>query len=168
MNQLAEQYARRLILIHEGLKMCAYRDSKGFPTVGIGHLLTREERRKWPVGTRVPRLACIEMFHRDFANHAPIGYAFASVCPDLDAPRMAVILDMAFNMGRKGLFAFQDMRAVLSRRDWKGVFAEMADSKWAGEVKTRFWDPRPEVKTDLGEIMLTGALPGDVKWELEI
>ena len=70
----------------------------------------------------------------------------------LNAPRQAVLLDMAFNMGAEGLMSFRrTLRAVREQR-WKDARDGMLASKWAGQVGRR--------ASELAEQMMTGEWQG--------
>jgi len=62
--------------------------------------------------------------------------------------RQAVLVDMAFNLGRAGLASFQKMRAALALGDFERAAAEMLDSLWARQVGRR--------ARELAEMMQTG------------
>ena len=40
-------------------------------------------------------------------------------------------VNMAYQLGSKGLREFEDMKTAVDKRDWEGVSREMLDSKWA-------------------------------------
>ena len=44
---------------------------------------------------------------------------------------------MAYNMGEQGLNQFTKLKAAIKKGDWKEAQAQMASSKWAGQVKGR-------------------------------
>ena len=47
------------------------------------------------------------------------------------------VLDLAFNLGRDKLNTFKKMRKALENDDYNTAAAEMKDSKWFDQVKTR-------------------------------
>src|SRR5690606_38093933 len=57
------------IIGHEGEVLKVYLDAVGKPTVGVGHLLTAAERKKWPVGTRITAETSRELFRSDLKKH---------------------------------------------------------------------------------------------------
>lgn len=52
-------------------------------------------------------------------------------------PRRGVLVNMAYNLGLKGLKTFSMMLAAAERGDWVTAAAEMRDSRWAGQVGSR-------------------------------
>jgi GH24 family phage-related lysozyme (muramidase) len=63
MNKLFEH-----LKLREGYKQSVYLDVLGKPTCGIGHLLSKEERKKYPVKSLVPKRIIDEWFKKDVAT----------------------------------------------------------------------------------------------------
>jgi lysozyme len=55
----------------------------------------------------------------------------------LNTPRRIVILSMAFNMGIQGLKNFKEMIKAIERGDFDIASAEMMQSRWSQQVKSR-------------------------------
>lgn len=78
---------------------------------------------------------------------ARCGEDIASAITDLDVhkpswrahslPRQRVLADMTYNMGIRRLMGFAHMWAALDRHDYNAAKAEMIDSDWARQTKTR-------------------------------
>lgn len=116
----------------------SYRDSKGNPTGGIGHLLTEEERELYPKGTAIPDEIVTQWFNTDMAE------ADSSLTRILEKKAVrvpddvySVLLNMAYNLGEEGLLGFTDMWDAIEVGDWQRASAEMKDSKWAKDVGNR-------------------------------
>lgn len=62
---------------------------------------------------------------------------FAPNFDSLTPRRKAVLVDMAYNMGRDGLFGFRRLQTALSRDDYDGASAEIVDSKYWRDLDTR-------------------------------
>lgn len=151
----AESIARVLVKRHEGFRDEIYLDTEGFKTVGWGHNLGKAH--PLPLGYEFAPSTIEKWFEQDLDRAGMLAAQFA---PGLDdVVRLAVLVDMAFNLGNR-LFKFTRFRAAVQKRDWPRAAREMRDSKWAVQVKSR--------ADTLGEIMLTGELPADVKRELEV
>ena len=56
---------------------------------------------------------------------------------DLHPVRQAVLMNMAYNLGVRGLLNFKRMCAALEREDYAAAAKEMLDSKWAEQVGGR-------------------------------
>ena len=54
--------------------------------------------------------------------------------PSLPVVRQDVLVEMAFNLGIKGLLNFKKMIAAVQNHDWKEAVAQMKDSKWATQI----------------------------------
>lgn len=55
----------------------------------------------------------------------------------LSEPRQSVLIEMAYQLGGKGLESFVKMRKAVSEKDWETASAEGLDSKWARQTPER-------------------------------
>jgi lysozyme len=69
----------------------------------------------------------------------------------LSAPRQAVLIDMAFNLGVGGLMKFTNTLAAVEAGDFAKAAERMMQSKWATQVKRRAFR--------LAKMMETGEWP---------
>jgi lysozyme len=69
----------------------------------------------------------------------------------LNNARKAVILQMAYQMGVSGVFAFRKMRDAIEREDWDAAADEMLDSDWHREDS-------PARAQRLARVMRSGSL----------
>ena len=129
---------REQLKVDEGVKYEIYKDHLGYPTFGIGHLITEDDPEHGePDGTEISEDRVNEIFESDvakFVSEAKILF------PDLDElPDVAqqVIVNMAFNMGRPRLSKFKNFIAGVNDRDWVRAAEEMMDSRWADQVGDR-------------------------------
>jgi|TARA_B110000240_G_C13374766_1_gene399819 lysozyme len=129
---------REQLKVDEGVKYEIYKDHLGYPTFGIGHLITEDDPEHGePDGTEISEDRVNEIFESDvakFVSEAKILF------PDLDElPDVAqqVIVNMAFNMGRPRLSKFKNFIAGVNDRDWTRAAEEMMDSRWADQVGAR-------------------------------
>ena len=77
-----------------------------------------------------------------------INDVFSDVYDLLNPARRAVLVNMAFNLGRARLRSFRHMLRAVRRREYSRAAHEMLDSKWARQVGNR--------ATELAEQMRTG------------
>lgn len=126
--------ARDLIKRHEGLRLVPYRCSENHWTVGYGHNLDSH-------GEPIPEIITLgqaeEYFEEDFEQAE---LACELVVPGwelLDDVRQAVLIDMAFNLGREGLRKFKNMLAAVAERHWLAASLAMMNSRWAVQVGRR-------------------------------
>ncbi len=144
-EQFIERDGRCLaqLMRHEGAKRApdgthvAYYCPAGALTIGYGHNL---DALPLP---GLDELSCIseaqarEILREDAAAAAAILDEELPWWRSLNAPRQAVLLNMAFNMGVAGLLKFKNtLRAVREMR-WKDARDGMLASKWAGQVGRR-------------------------------
>jgi lysozyme len=67
----------------------------------------------------------------------------------LDDARASVVLDVAFNLGVEGLFAFKDMIAAIQTKNWQAAHDALLDSQAARQLPTRY--------AALANLLLTGG-----------
>ena len=116
-----------LIQHHEGLRLKAYEDTTGHMTLGYGHCLTCKG-----ISLRAAQL----IFEDDVADVRKDLESLAWFVA-LDAARQAVIVDMAFNMGTKGVLEFRTFIHALQAGDYEAAARDMLESKWAHQTHTR-------------------------------
>ena len=116
-----------LIAKHEGKKLEMYMDTVGVPTIGYGHNLQTpiSERAAMQILEDDVKVAITEldenmMWWRDLPEKAQI-----------------VLASMVFNLGYPRFSRFKKMIAALENRDYAEASAQMEDSKWFYQVKSR-------------------------------
>ncbi len=143
----------RLLLRDETLKLDPYRDSLGFWTVGVGHLIDRRKGGKLPSWVQpsfpLSEQDATEMMKADVAE-GMIGLERALPWfATLDEIRRTVLLSMAFQMGVDGVLEFRSTLRAVSERRWGDAANGMRDSKWYGQTTAR--------AERLATAMLTGS-----------
>ncbi len=122
----------------------SYKDRK-VVSGGIGHQLTKEEKKQYPVGTAIPDDVVDAWFKTDMDE------ADKELTAVLEKRKVHVpdevfdiLQNMTFNLGAKGILGFKDMWAAIEVGDWKKAAAEMllnADgtgkSDWLKQVGNR-------------------------------
>lgn len=154
MTELESQLIR-----HEGMRLSVYRCTAGKLTCGVGRNLddvglSADERGALGVTPAdYPRLKLTEaqalMLLRndilrcqvDLDRHIPWWRT-------LDAVRSRVIVDMAFNLGIRGLLGFKNTLALVKSGNYEAAAQNMGKSLWASQVKGR--------ATRLAQMMRTG------------
>lgn len=112
----------------EGMRKFPYVDTVGKISIGTGRNLT-------DVGLSEDEV--------DFLLQNDIQYVLTTLnrrlpyFQSLDPVRQGVLTNMCFNMGFRGLEAFQNMLTAFAKGDWETAAAEMMASRWASEVKDR-------------------------------
>ena len=138
-----------VVSLNEGKKQGVYNDNKG-KAIAIGFNLEEPKNREYlfkkhgltydDVVNKGVKLS--EGQIRDLYNYSMVNaYQDAKLFdPKLDSRPHNVrvaILDLAFNLGRSKLNTFKKMRKALENDDYNTAAAEMKDSKWFDQVKTR-------------------------------
>ncbi|MBL4940485.1 MAG: hypothetical protein JKY81_02335 [Colwellia sp.] len=111
----------------EGLDI-SYLDTNKNPTGGIGHLLTEEEKTKYPEGTVIPRKVVESWFLEDVAE-AKVDSQ--SLIPDAPEEVKEIFTNMAFQLGRDGLKGFDKTIKLIKGERYSEASKEMLKSKWA-------------------------------------
>ena len=124
--------------IDEGVVYEIYNDHLGYPTFGIGHLITASDPEyDSPLGTRVDVSRVAEAFEQDVQT---VLAECPGLYPDFDAlPEevQQIIANMMFNLGRPRLSKFRGMKAGVDDQNWQRAADEMVDSRWYRQVGAR-------------------------------
>lgn len=119
----------------EGYMDVSYCDSEGYLTGGVGHLLTPEERKLYPEGTKIPKDVIEEWFVKDLQEaEADVNAIFGRID---NTELFGILLNMAFNLGRSRLSGFKKMIDAINKKEYNRAANEMLDSLWATQVKYR-------------------------------
>ena len=130
-----------VVLNSDGLHK-SYRDNKGNPTGGYGHLLSDAETEKYPQGTEIPDSVVNTWFSKDsaIAEKALEKVMLENGIQELPDEAKQVLYNMTFNLGETGIREFDDMWNAYSRDDFEGAARAMKESVWFEEVKSRGTD----------------------------
>jgi lysozyme len=134
--------ARKMLQMHEGIRLEAYDDTTGHQTIGYGWNL---DAKPLPVGvgkmvdgrltiTTSEAEALLDMSMLDHWNELAGAFRWVN---NLSEWRKAVLLDMAFNMGIPTLKTFKNTLSLISAGDYDGASRLMLQSQWAKQVKRR-------------------------------
>ena len=139
---------REQLKIDEGVKYEIYKDHLGYPTFGIGHLITENDpEHNKTVGTEISEDRVNEIFETDVAKFVSEAKILFPDLDDLPDVAQQVIVNMAFNMGRPRLSKFKNFIAGVNDRDWTKAAEEMMDSRWATQVGDRAIRLRNQILT---------------------
>lgn len=133
----------------EGRRSACYLDPVGIATIGVG--VNLEETRNTARLARLGHDPAAVLAGRAQLSEAQIdallaedvdlavadARAVVEVFDELDQARQAVLVDMAFNLGRTRLLGFRRMRAALVARDFERAADEMVASAWYRQVRSR-------------------------------
>ena len=132
-------FAKEMIKVHEGLRLDVYNDSRGFPTVGYGHLIdggSPADIRGMGIGQKITKSRADALFDEDFKHHEQQarnipGYKKAN------AQQKAALIDLTFNMGPAWYQGFPKFVSYFKNGDYNKAGEELRDSAWYGQVGRR-------------------------------
>ena len=124
--------------VDEGCKFEIYNDHLGYPTFGIGHLITEDDPEYGqPLGTPIDEDRVREAFEKDVDR---VCMDCLKLYPDftsLPDDAQLIIANMMFNMGLPRLSQFKKMKAAVEASDWDEAANQMEDSRWFRQVPNR-------------------------------
>jgi len=123
----------------EGIKYEIYRCSEGYPTGGIGHLITEwdEEYYGKEIGTKIPNEQVDAWFAKDIETTIKDCNLLFSQFDNLPEEIQHVLANMCFQLGRPRLSKFKNMIAAVKDCDWVKMADEMEDSRWYKQTPNR-------------------------------
>jgi len=129
---------RKEIEADEGCRYDIYLDHLGYPTFGIGHLISETDPEYGAeVGTSVSETRVIQAFNTDMGIVLDDCNTLYEDFETLPEEVQHIIANMMFNMGRPRLSKFKGMKAGVDARDWNKAADEMVDSRWYQQVTNR-------------------------------
>lgn len=125
--------------IHEGEKLVSYKDSKGLPTAGIGHLLRTNEIAQYPIGTPVSQNQVDTWFAQDSQTAIKDAQNFigADTWEKLDEPRKRALADMAFNLGSSRLGKFKTFKKEMQAGNYDQAAKQIENTPYYQQVGRR-------------------------------
>ena len=122
----------------EGVRYEVYLDHLGYPTFGIGHLITKyDPERGVSVGREISNERVQEAFENDINMVLSDCKKLYIEFEYLPEEVQLIIANMMFNMGYTRLRKFKNMKRRVDERDWNAAADEMVDSKWYKQVTNR-------------------------------
>jgi len=132
---------------NEGYKISPYKDTVGKWTVGYGRNLEDNPLDTSEVlelfnATKFTDDGAAERFfdtllNSDIEKHAEELQDRLAIFPMCSSNEQTVLIDMAFNLGVSTLLSFKGMLHALDNEDHAQAAAELLDSQYAEQVKTR-------------------------------
>ena len=124
------------VMNDEGFRARPYLDSVGVATIGYGstRVLGEPVSMDWlTIEADVAR----QLLRGDLYQALVDAQAVFSRFDDLNDVRQEVIVNMTYNLGRRGLAGFKRMIKKSDDLDYVGMAFEMQDSKWFDQVGSR-------------------------------
>jgi lysozyme len=121
----------KAIAKREGTILHVYKDSKGLPTAGVGHLITASEKAEYPVGKHITQAQSDQWLAADLKECED---AVNSLGVSLKQNEFDALVSLAFNIGVAGF-----KRSTVARR------LKAGDKKGAAEA-ILMWNKPPEIQ----------------------
>lgn len=115
----------------EGEVLWMYRDSLGYATLGVGHLI---DQRK---GGKISQAASRFMLQEDMVAADSEVHELIPTFDALSDNRKAALAEMVFNLGEGGLAKFDTFLGFIASGDFAGAADDLKGTKWATEVSGR-------------------------------
>jgi len=108
----------------EGARRTVYTDVAGYPTVGVGHLVTRADHLA--IGDRVSRDQVLDFLDHDIGEAQQAVRRLVGDMP-LSQNEFDALVDLAFNIGEGNLSAERSpaINAAIAARDYDAIAAEL-------------------------------------------
>ena len=118
----------------EGYRDEIYLDTRGFQTIGIGHLVKPSDN--FVQGKRYSRKVIEKVFDYDVKICVQDAY---NLCKDLEIKEEAILIvaHMCFQLGKPKTAKFKKMFEALGKKDYISAGLEMQASLWAKQTPNR-------------------------------
>lgn len=123
---------REMLEAEEGRRTCAYQDTRGLWTIGVGRLIDARQ-----TGAGLSSDEIDYLLTNDIRNKTAEVRTALPWFDNLNEPRQAVLIGMAFQMGTKGLLGFRNTLAAVRDERWFDAEAGMLASLWAKQTPKR-------------------------------
>lgn len=137
------------VIQHEGLKSKVYRDTKGILTIGVGFNLSRGDS-----GEKLKAVGANPVKIKAGKSELSDSQIKSLLASDLESARtnatdlvknfktlpsavQGVLIEMTFNLGKKGLSEFKNFLAHIENKKFQSASKEMLNSSWARQVGAR-------------------------------
>ena len=129
---------KKEIIADEGMVKHIYEDHLGYPTFGVGHLITEKDPEwKKSLGTEVSEERVHECLEKDLDIVLKDCKILYPDFDDLPEEVQHIVANMMFNMGLTRMYKFKGMKAGVDSKDWNKAADEMVDSRWYKQVTNR-------------------------------
>lgn len=122
----------------EGERLTVYKDSEGYPTVGVGHLVRPEDNLK--VGDKISQKRSDMFLDRDYAIAFRATLDQAKEIGKHSDDFLLALTSVNFQLGTDWPEIFYGSYPKLVSGDWRGAIAGFKRSKWAKQTPVRVAD----------------------------
>lgn len=130
-GQYDKESLRQELIRDEGLRLQVYRDSLGYRTIGVGHLLKPGEQYE-----QISEELAMQLLEQDIADAERKLSLIYDHWRCLNDVRQRALLNLTFNLGYK-LERFRRFFNALKVADWDAAAKSLKESLWYRQVKLR-------------------------------
>lgn len=129
------------IKAHEGYRVRPYRDTRGYWTVGFGHLIHNQKSNiEQTLGELLDALTDRDIHEAWFLEDVQRAELGASQWIDMESltdTRQRILVEMFFVLGARGASKFKKFKAAVLAGDHHRAAIEMTDSLWHAQAPNR-------------------------------
>ena len=126
---------KRDIILSEGIRHTAYKDTLNNWTIGVGHLIKIPDE-EYLIDKELTSLEVDQIFTTDLNQAIDDARKFVDA-NHIHEEAFEIVVDMAFNLGLPKLMKFQRFRQALLAKQYKMASIEMLDSLWSRQLPNR-------------------------------
>lgn len=126
---------KRDIILSEGIRHTAYKDTLNNWTIGVGHLIKIPDE-EYLIDKELTSLEVDQIFTTDLNQAIDDARKFINA-DEIHEEAFEIVIDMAFNLGLPKLMQFQKFQQALRARQYKIASTEMLNSLWARQLPNR-------------------------------
>lgn len=139
-----------MLRFDEGEKLQVYKDTEGYWTIGIGHLLTKNPSKEQAIACLDKELNRVtsgviskseseQLFNQDTSRALQdiSRSELSSIYIQMNGPRRAALVNLTFQLGLAGVLKFRKMIQYLKVGNYEAAADEGLDSKWARQTPNR-------------------------------
>jgi len=126
---------KRDIILSEGIRHTAYKDTLNNWTIGVGHLIKIPDE-EYLIDKELTSLEVDQIFTTDLNQAIDDARKFID-SNEIHEEAFEIVIDMSFNLGLPKLMKFQRFRQALLAKQYKIASMEMLDSLWARQLPNR-------------------------------
>ena len=139
-----------MLQIDEGLDLQLYKDTLGYYTIGIGHLVSKNPAFSNAVlilnnqlgrstNGVITRDEAISLFNQDVetAKQSLQTVGLGNLLNYLSPIRQAALINMSFQLGAKGVANFKNSMSLLAKGQWDEAAENLKQSNWYRQTTNR-------------------------------
>ncbi|HHT3893176.1 TPA: glycoside hydrolase family protein [Enterobacter roggenkampii] len=140
-----------MLIYDEGIRYSLYKDTLGYYTIGVGHLVTKSTNKDTALDILDEKFGRVtkgvitsdeaEALLLEDIQSTIIGIqnnpTLSKLYNSLDSVRKYALINMCFQLGIYGVVAFRKAVAALLTKDWDEAEKQLKDSLWYRQTTNR-------------------------------